>query len=66
MPYFFGPREEEKKIETIQKSIIKLDESIKQMTKGMDGIQQSLNAQRDNMKQVIQDSATNRVSEMVY
>ena len=64
MPYLFGPNEDEKKLETFQNCVIQLDESVKQMTKQMDEMRQSLDKQGEDVKQIIQDNAFNRVSQI--
>ena len=64
MPYLFGPNKDEKKMETLQNCIIQLDESLKQMTKRVDEMRQSLDRQGDDIKQIIRDSAFNRVNKI--
>ena len=62
MPYLFGPNKEEKKIENLQNCIIHLDESVKEIEKALTGLKETLNEQRDDTKQILQESAFNRVS----
>ena len=62
MPYFFGPSAEEKKADTLQKCVIHMDESIIEIERALNGMRQNLKDQRDDMKQIIQESAFSRVS----
>lgn len=62
MPYLFGPSVEEKKAEALQNCVIHLDESVKEIERALSGMRQSLNDQRDDMKQILQESAFSRVS----
>ena len=62
MPYLFGPSAEEKKAETLQNCVVHLDESVKEIERALNGMRQSLNDQRDDMKQILQESAFSRVN----
>ncbi len=65
-PYFFGPTEEEKKIAALQKSIAELESNIKEVVAGVSDMKKSVGEQKDDLKQIVLDSAASRVSEVYF
>ncbi len=61
-PYLFGPSEEEKKIVALQKSIAELESNIKEVVAGVTDMKKSVGEQKDDLKQIVLDSAASRVS----